>query len=196
VLNSLAAAGVRDLSRDRPFLTTREAFTIKLDHWPTLARRYLAAGQGGRRALLSGTVDRLPLPSLAAASAWTRPRYNDRIEWFSSVANLCRVYTSLRAISRRPGLTPIAHAMQIAQGGFELDHSRWKTTWYKGGDEPGVLDLTYLATTRSRHTYFVGVLAQNRSAPINQTRGVAVMQSAIRAAFRLADSRQANSGRR
>ncbi len=158
VVSSMAAAGAEDLWRDRPFLTTREAFRP----W----------------------------------GAWRQPRYDNRIEWFSSVANLCRAYESLQAMSRRPGLGEIAHAMNIEPGGLNLDSSRWKSTWFKGGDEPGVLNLTYLATTRGGHSYFVGVLAQNRRKAINQTRAAEVLQSAIRAAFTLAASGQANSGRR
>ena len=196
VVSSMAAAGAEDLWRDRPFLTTREAFTITLEQWPSLAQRYAGAGRAGRRALLTDTVNKLPLPSPAAVGAWRQPRYDNRIEWFSSVANLCRAYESLQAMSRRPGLGEIAHAMNIEPGGLNLDSSRWKSTWFKGGDEPGVLNLTYLATTRGGHSYFVGVLAQNRRKAINQTRAAEVLQSAIRAAFTLAASGQANSRRR
>jgi hypothetical protein len=48
--------------------------TLKLDHWPTLADRHLAATQAGRRALLATTVDRAPLPLVTAATAWTSQR--------------------------------------------------------------------------------------------------------------------------
>ena len=41
-----------------PFLTTREAFILKLSQWPALANRYIAANQAGRQALLASTVDR------------------------------------------------------------------------------------------------------------------------------------------
>ena len=37
-----------------PFLTTREAFILKLSQWPALANRYIAANQAGRQALLAG----------------------------------------------------------------------------------------------------------------------------------------------
>ena len=38
-----------------PFLTTREAFILKLSQWPALANRYIAANQAGRQALLAST---------------------------------------------------------------------------------------------------------------------------------------------
>ena len=50
---ALTTAGMADPARDQPFLTTREMFTLKLDHWPALADRYIAASPAGRRALLA-----------------------------------------------------------------------------------------------------------------------------------------------
>ena len=40
-----------------------------LTQWPTLAKRYLAADEAGRRPLLANTVDQLPLPTIAEARA-------------------------------------------------------------------------------------------------------------------------------
>src|SRR5579863_767228 len=59
---ALTGTGMADPALDRPFLTTREIFTLKLRQWPALANRYLAADEPGRQTLLTGTVDRSPLP--------------------------------------------------------------------------------------------------------------------------------------
>ena len=180
---ALTTAGMADPARDQPFLTTREMFTLKLDHWPTLANGYLAAGQAGRRALLARTVDRVPLP---AGTLWTTPRDINSIEWFASANDICRVYASLAALARRPGLAPVAGVLQINDGGLGLSPAQWKTTWFKGGSEPGVLTLTYMATTQTGRSYVVAVLAENPSAPINQATAVPAMLSAIKGAFTLA----------
>lgn len=95
-------AGMADPARDRPFLTTREAFTLKLDHWPALADRYIAASQPGRRALLARTVDRVPLPAVSPEAGWTTPRDINSIEWFASANDICRVYAHVAALARRP----------------------------------------------------------------------------------------------
>ena len=71
---ALTATGMASPALDRPFLTTREIFVLKLDQWPALAQRYVAADEPSRRALLASTVDRAPLPAVAAAEAWTTPR--------------------------------------------------------------------------------------------------------------------------
>jgi hypothetical protein len=77
------ASGMADPALDVPFLTTRELFALKLHDWPELAKRYLALGAAGRQALLSGTVDRVPLSTLPTAS-WTGPRDIGSLEWFAS----------------------------------------------------------------------------------------------------------------
>ena len=61
--------------------------------------------------------------------------------------------------ARPPGLAPMARS-SLNDGGLELDPAQWKTTWFKGGSEPGVLTLAYRATTRTGHSYVVIVLAE------------------------------------
>jgi beta-lactamase class A len=186
---ALTTTGMADPALDRPFLTTRELFILKLDQWPALANRYIAANQAGRQALLAGTIDPAPLPTLAAARAWTTPRDINSLEWFASADDICRAYTALAALARRPGLAPIGQVLSLNDGGLALDPAQWKTTWFKGGSEPGVLTLAYLATTRAGRSYVVTVLAEDPSQPINEATAAPVLLSAIKAAFTLAARR-------
>jgi beta-lactamase class A len=186
---ALTRTGMADPALDRPFLTTREIFTLKLDQWPALAERYLAADEAGRRTLLTSTVDRAPLPAVAAAGAWVAPRAVTGLEYFASASDLCRVYASLAALARRPGLAPIGQVLSLNDDGLQLDPGQWKTTWFKGGSEPGVLTLAFLATTRTGHSYVVTVLAEDPSQPINQATAIPVILSAVNQAFTLAARR-------
>ena len=171
---------------DTPFLTTRELFVLKLDDWPTLASRYLALDAAGRQALLTGTLDRVPLSALTATEkAWTQPRDVGSIEWFASPADICRVYASLAALSRQPGLAPVRSILAINNGSLSLDPAQWSTIWFKGGSEPGVVTLNYLATTRTGKSYVVSVLTANPSAPIPPA-ATPQLLGAIKAAFTLA----------
>jgi beta-lactamase class A len=187
---ALTTTGMASPALDRPFLTTREFFTLKLHQWPALANRYLAANQAGRRALLASTVDRAPLPGAAATQAWTTPRAVNSLDWFASANDICRLYASLAALARRPGLAPIGQVLSLDGAGLALDPAQWKTTWVKGGSsDPGVMTLAYLATTRTGQSYVVTVLAENPSQPINQDAALPAMLSAIRGAFTLAARR-------
>ena len=187
VESAAVASGMADPALDTPFLTTRELFVLKLDDWPALAGRYLALSAAGRQAMLTSTVDRVPLSALpvTAPTGWTQPRDIGTIEWFASPADICRVYASLASLSRQPGLAPVASILEINNGSLALDPRQWSTTWFKGGSEPGVVTLNYLATTRTGQSYVVSVLAANPFAPIPQTSTVQLL-GAIEAAFTLA----------
>jgi beta-lactamase class A len=188
VEQAAAASGMADPGLDVPFLTTRELFVLKLVDWPRLADSYLARSAAGRLAMLASTIDRVPYSTLTAANpaAWTAPRDIGSLEWFASPTDICHVYASLATLARQPGLAPVAAALQINNGGMGLDPSQWGPVWFKGGSEPGVLTLTYLATTRGGQSYVVSVLAENPAAPIAQTAASLTLLSAIKGAFELA----------
>jgi hypothetical protein len=168
-----------------PFLTTRELFVLKLDDWPKLAQRYLARGPAGRQVMLSGTVDRVPLSALPA-TPWTGPRDIGSLEWFASPTDICHVFASLAALARQPKLAPLTGILARNDGDMSLDPGRWRPPWFKGGSEPGVLTLNYLATTRTGQTYVASVLAANRSAPLAQDSATLTLISAIKGALQLA----------
>jgi beta-lactamase class A len=182
---ALTATGMTSPALDRPFLTTREIFVLKLDQWPALARRYVTAGEPSRRALLASTVDRAPLPAVEDAGTWIAPREIDRLEYFASASDLCRAYTSLAALARQPGLAPIGRVLSLNDDGLQLDPAQWQTTWFKGGSEPGVMTLAFLATSRSGHSYMVAVQAEDRSQPIDQATVTPAILSVVRGAFTL-----------
>jgi Beta-lactamase enzyme family/ORF 12 gene product N-terminal len=182
------ATGMADPALDVPFLTTRELFVLKLDGWPTLARRYLALGPAGRQAMLSGTVDRVPLSALPAAP-WTEPRDIGSLEWFASPTDICHAFASLATLARQPKLAPLAGILARNAGGMTLDPSQWRPVWFKGGSEPGVLTLNYLATTRTGQAYVASVLAADPAAPLAQDSAVLTLISAVKGALQLAARR-------
>ena len=186
---ALTATGMTSPALDRPFLTTREIFVLKLEQWPALAQRYVTASEPSRRALLASTVDRAPVPAAEEAGAWITPRDIDRLEYFASASDLCRVYASLATLARQPGLTPIGEVFSLNDDGLQLDPAQWERTWFKGGSEPGVLTLAFLATTRSGHSYVVTMQAEDTSQPIDQAEETPVILSAVRGAFTLAARR-------
>jgi Beta-lactamase enzyme family/ORF 12 gene product N-terminal len=182
---SLTTTGMASPAMNLPFLTTREIYVLKLRQWPSLAKRFIAADESGRRALLASTVDRAPLPTLAEAGAWTMPRDIDSLEYFGSASDICRAYASLATLDRQPGLSPIGQVLSVNDDGLQLDPAQWKTTWFKGGSEPGALSLAYLATTRAGPSYVVTVLAENPSQPLGDN-AIGAIVSAVKGAFTLA----------
>ena len=149
-----------------PFLTTREMFILKLSQWPALARRYIAANKAGRQALLASTIDRAPLPAVTAAQAFVTPRDIGSIEWFASPDDICRAFAGLRQLAAQPRLAPLGSILSANNDGIGLDPAQWPTVWFKGGSEPGVATVGYLATNSKGQTFVVvAMLSDPAAAP-------------------------------
>lgn len=169
----LPALGVRAPERNRPFLSTREAFALKLGD-PARLARWKTADEAGRRTLL---------PSLAgtAASALDPARLGGRpaeiaaVEWFASPADLVRTLdwlrrsgdaTALDLLAINPGLGP-ALARDFAYFG------------YKGGSEPGVLNMSFLLRTREGRWLAVSATWNNEAAALDEPRFAALISRLI-----------------
>lgn len=150
-------------SANEPFLTTREM--ILLHYVPGLADRYLATPRDQREAFLASSVDPLPLGDIASGFT-EEPRYIDTIEWFASPDDVCRAFAGLQELADDPPLSPLSTILSREVGGIGLDPSDWPTVWYKGGSEPGVLTLGWLATTAHGETFVVQAMVSNPAAAL------------------------------
>jgi hypothetical protein len=169
----LPVLGVRAPERDRPFLSTREAFVLKLGD-PALLARWKAADEAGRRALLpvlaEGDVAKLDPSRLAG-----RPAGIGAAEWFASPADLVRTLDWLRRsgdsaaldlLAINPGLGP-ALAGDFAYFG------------YKGGSEPGVVNMSFLFKSRDGRWMAVSATWNNASQSLDEPRFIALMSRLV-----------------
>lgn len=152
-----------DDGANEPFLTTREM--ILLHYVPGLADRYLATPPDRRAAFLASSV--APLPLGAIAGGYTdQPRHIDTVEWFASPDDVCRTFAGLQDRADDPALAPLLAVLSREVAGIDLDPAAWPTVWYKGGSEPGVLTLGWLATTDAGDTFVVQAMASDPDAPL------------------------------
>lgn len=153
------ARWTRDPSANRPFLTTKQM--LLLHYVPGLADAFVATPRGERVEFLAASVDPRPMGDIAAGFS-LEPRYVDQVEWFASPEDVCRAFTGLQALGRRPALQrPLGEVLSREVGGVGLDPADWPTVWFKGGSEPGVLALGWLATNRAGDTYVVEAMVSN-----------------------------------
>jgi beta-lactamase class A len=130
---------------DKPFLSTREAFVLKAPVNAALLARYRAANESGRRAMLL-EIDGLPLPEISVFDAG--PLATD-VEWFFTPNELCSLMSKvsdLPAMHINPGVAKPADWQQIA---------------YKGGSEPGVLNLTTAVIGKNGKRYCIAATWNN-----------------------------------
>jgi hypothetical protein len=118
--------------QNQPFLTTREAFTLKSVRSADVRAAYLASTTPAARAAVLKRVDALPLP--AAGELLTKP--DPAVEWHYSVRALC-------GLMRRVADLPL---MSINPGPAEP--AAFRHVAFKGGSDVGVINLTTMVTTR------------------------------------------------
>jgi beta-lactamase class A len=140
-------------ARNQPFLSTREAFVLKGKAQAALLAKYQAAHASGRRALLD-EVDKAALPD---AGEFTGAPVHTDIEWFFTTTELCGLMgqvADLPAMHINPGVAKKSDWTQIA---------------FKGGSEPGVINLTTATTGRNGHRYCVAA-TWNDTASLDEKR--------------------------
>ncbi len=157
--------GAPDLNR--PFLTTMEMFRVKLSTDRTLASRFGAADASARRAMLAdgGEVGAARV-DLALARSWATPTEIERVEWFASVEECARAMAELRAAWERPGMAPVRQAL-TRNPGLGFDGARWPTVAYKGGSEPGVLNMTWLLERADGRVFALSIGWCNPRGPVD-----------------------------
>lgn len=158
---ALVAAGHSAPELNLPLLTTRELFVLKLDG--RLRETYLAADEGGRRELLAGPVAEVDALALAAtADRWTGPIEVETLEWFASPADLCRVLTVLAADDEARGVLSL-------NPGLPDEQLRWSFIGFKGGSEPGVLNLSWVVEEADGTSYVVTGSVWNTESLLDET---------------------------
>lgn len=121
-----------------PFLTTRELFLLKASP-DELIEVWRKGGVVTRRATAAMIAQtRAPLDKINAAFA-QGPRAID-IEWFAAPADLARLFAHMRRTA-----DPRAFAiMGINPAASPAVRAQWDYIGFKGGSEPGVINLTWL----------------------------------------------------
>ena len=126
---------------DVPFLSTRELFLLKLSSAEDM-EKYLALGAEKRRGFLDKTLAG-KAPALDGGDVWTDPRKIDTLEWFASSEDLCRVMSTLAARAKKPAAAAVLDVL-AKNPGLPIDAKVWPYIGFKGGSEPGVMNLTWL----------------------------------------------------
>jgi len=153
--------------------------------YPALVQRYLSLAPGRRAAFLASAVDPLPFSQAQVQSTeGSLPADIDTIEWFASPDDICRAVAGLQQLAAQPGLAPLGPILSADNLGIGLDPAQWPTVWYKGGSEPGVLTLGYLATNSKGQTFVVVAMLSNPAATLPPSAEPGLL-AIVRGAFEL-----------
>ena len=161
--------------RNRPFLTTREAFTLKTPQNLEMLQRYrpLSSIQG-RQQILDEIAD-YPLPDIGRTARTNEEQSDGQptaldIEWFFTPRELCELMAQVADLP----LTGINPASGV------VNAKDWGRVAYKGGSEPGVLNLTHQLEAENGRTYCISMTWNNSEAPLDEMRMFTLYSAIIR----------------
>lgn len=163
------ALGLREPARNVPMVTTRELFQLKGD--AALRKRYLSADADARRKMLDEEVRPLPRSRI---SSYGTPTAVDTIEWFASAADLCRVMAWFHRKNDATALDVLG-----LSPGLEIPADRFSYGGFKGGSEPGVLNLTFLLRRKDGAAVALSAGWNRTDAGVDEQAFITLVQSAI-----------------
>jgi len=165
---------------NQPFLSTLEMFKLKGEPTHKAADDYLALDTAGRRRFLTEKLASIKLDDVKPYEDG-KPAYIDRIEWFASSTDLCRVMNWLRQQTETNApAAPLRDVLAINPGnGLNVSRERWSFIGFKAGSEPGVLNMTYLLQSTMGQWYAMSMSWNNTQAALDNTKLFALVQRAL-----------------
>ncbi|KAF0250290.1 MAG: beta-lactamase [bacterium] len=171
----LALTGNAKPDRNIPFLKTIELFKLKLDPSGKSAEIYLAKDINARREMLNNEISKMDKQTL---KPFPKPLYIDKLEWFASANDMCRLMNWLHE-QTQSDLTKPARDILAINPGLSISEKDWPYIGFKGGSEPGVLNLTYLLQSSKGQWYFLSLTCNDPNTPIDEAKLFAITQRAI-----------------
>lgn len=160
-----------------PFLSTLEMFKLKGEPSGKSATAYLALDTKGRRVFLADTIAKIRRED-ANPFQDGKPAYVDKIEWFASASDLCRLMNWLRRQTERD--MTARRIMAVNPGsGLTIPREKWQYVGYKGGSEPGVLNMTYLLQSKSGDWYAVSLGWNNQQSVLENEKAFGLVQRVL-----------------
>ncbi|RYD51567.1 MAG: hypothetical protein EOP60_10725 [Sphingomonadales bacterium] len=176
----LKTIGVKPDPRNLPYLSTLEAFKLKWLQDGALADKYNALDDKGQRAMLAGEVAAADIaPLMRMAGLPLLPSRIDTLEWFFSPADLIRVMDWLRR-NTEGDKGKDARAVLSKNGGIAVDKAQYGWVGFKGGSEPGVMNVTLLLQGTDGAWYAAAASWNDTAAPVENERFAGLMQALVK----------------
>lgn len=167
--------GHRQPGLNSPFMTTRDMFLIKFSEDGSRAQRYASLDAKQRMNMLEKEIVPLPLSDVAMADKVVMP---DKVEWFATTPDLTKAMNWLRMQADKPKLSPLLGVLGINKG-VTIDEHRWSYAGYKGGSEPGVINMTYLLRATDGDWYSISCSWMNTKESVDEARFAGIVQKAL-----------------
>jgi len=173
VESMLATTGHHAPVENQPFLATRELFNLKLMVTDAERQAFISATSDDRRRLLD-SYDAAYDPRTYAGPPWIAPKAIDKLEWFATPGDLCGVMRALRDAGTQAATAPVLDILAINPGLGDATHA-FSYVGYKGGSEPGVMNMTWLVRRAADQRWLFFTVGWNdTSDPLDEDRAAYV----------------------
>jgi beta-lactamase class A len=173
VQKMLAAAGHSKPEVNIPFLSTVEMFKLKGSPDKGIIQNYLSSTDKNK--FLNEDLLKIRKEDF---STWSEPAYIDKVEWFASVKDLCTVMNWIRINSENEKSKRTRNILSINPG-LGVSKEKWSYTGYKGGSEPGVMNMTYLLCSAKGEWFVLSCTWNNTKAPVDEAKFSGLVGRAI-----------------
>jgi hypothetical protein len=174
----LPVVGIADPAGMRPFLSTLEAFKLKGIDNGALGDTWLTLDEDEQRAFLENKVDPAPISAIPADLFQDNKPNRIAIEWYASPADLARVMNWLRLHTESGPAAEVRTILSINPGIPADIAANWAYVGYKGGSEPGVLDMTLLLRAKDGGWVALSGAWNNREAALAEGRFIGLVARA------------------
>jgi beta-lactamase class A len=162
VLKLMKDTGHSDPSANAPFLTTRELFLLKGGDKAQLAA--YQTGDAGARAAILARIGANPLSLNEVNAAFAGGPVALDVEWLASPRDLAALFAHMRKTAD-PRAFDI---MAINPSATPAIKANWDYIGFKGGSEPGVLNLTWLLRDHAGAWHMLTLGWNNDAAVVDQ----------------------------
>lgn len=173
---ALATMGNSVVASNKPFLTTHELFKLKFTSRGQLADTFAGLDERGRRAFLDKEVRAQRLEERDFdIGLMAKPSHIATIEWFASPRDMNRAMEALlRATEPTKRAAPLRAVLAVNPGIPALrDEYEW--IGFKGGSEPGVMNLTFLLKAKDGRFFVLSASWNDPAAAVDEGRFVGIV---------------------
>ena len=145
---------------NNPFMMTRDMFLLKAG--PAGRLEAFRSGDPGLRAQILDNIGDPELTLNQIQSAFAGDPVAIDVEWFASAADLVSLFQFMRETADPEAFAILA----INPSMTENTRANWDYVGFKGGSEPGVLNLTWLLTDSEGRDHALVLSWNNADAPV------------------------------
>lgn len=169
VEKKLATIGHSAPDKALPLLTTVEVFALKSN--APLRARFEKASEAAQRDILIDEAAALAYEKIDLSQLGSGPVAMDSIEWSAAPADTALLLAHLHRIKSKTALD----IMAVNKGVAPATAAKWQYLGYKGGSEPGVIAMSFLAQSKTGDWYAISGAWNNPAKDVDNAAFAALM---------------------